>query len=248
MSIAATAFAQTPAPPAPAPDFLTRYDFQLSGVFLAIDDPRFSWDAHFGGDLDLFDYVNGRLSVAADYEPIVGDELRAFDPNQSYYLLEASSSYRFGQTEIAGVFHHISRHLSDRPKSFPIAWNVLEARVLRRFQIGRSVMDMRADAGKVLEHAFVDYSWTAELDATVRRGITPRVGIFVHASGELIGVEAEPDDRGTQHGGLAEAGIRFEGRAGALELFVGIERRIDAYPLDRAAARWGMAGFRVVGR
>src|SRR5262249_24634881 len=67
VSIAARAFAQAPAPPAPAPDFLTRYDFQLMGAALAIDDPRFSWDTHFGGDLDLFDYVKGRLSIAADY-------------------------------------------------------------------------------------------------------------------------------------------------------------------------------------
>jgi hypothetical protein len=248
MLIAATAFAQTPAPPAPAPDFLTRYDFQLTGAALAIDDPRFSWDTHFGGDLDVFDYVKGRLSIAADYEAILGDEFRAFDPNQSYYLLEASSSYRFGQTEIAGVFHHISRHLSDRPKTFPIAWNVLEARLLRRFEVGRLVMDMHADAGKVLQHSFVDYSWTGDADVMVRREISPRVGIFVQAFGELIGVQAEEIDRGTQWGGRAEGGIRFGGRAGALELFAGIERRIDADPLVRAAERWGIAGFRLVGR
>jgi hypothetical protein len=61
-------------------------------------------------------------------------------------------------------------------------------------------------------------------------------------------VQAEEIDRGTQWGGRAEGGIRFGGRAGALELFAGIERRIDADPLVRAAERWGIAGFRLVGR
>jgi hypothetical protein len=247
LAVAVSASAQTPAPPSPTPDFLTRYDFQLSGVVLAIDDPRFSWDTHFGGDLDVFDYVKGRLSAAAEYEAVLGDEFRAFDPNQSYYLLEASSSYRVGQTEIAGVFHHISRHLSDRPKSFPIAWNVLEARTLRRFEVGRLTMDTRAEVGKVLQHVFVDYSWTGDVDVMIRRAFSPRVGMFVHGYGELIGVE-EAADRGTQRGGRAEAGVRFEGRAGALELFAGIERRIDADPLEQASQRWGIAGFRLVGR
>ena len=50
--------------PAPAsPDFLTRYDFHLSASKLAVSTPdnlpdgRFVWDTHFGGDLDVVDYV-----------------------------------------------------------------------------------------------------------------------------------------------------------------------------------------------
>ena len=74
----------------------------------------------------------GRLSGIVEYEAILGDEFRAFDPNQSCYTLEVSSSYRIKATEIAGVFHHVSRHLSDRSKTFPIAWNMAGARVLRQ--------------------------------------------------------------------------------------------------------------------
>ena len=120
---ATLAGAQEPGPqPLEAPSnslgFLTRSDFQLVGAALAIDDNRFSWDTHFGGAADVIDYKFGRLSIVADYEAVVGDELRAFDPNQSIYTLESSASAWIGATEIAAAFHHVSRHLSDRPKPF----------------------------------------------------------------------------------------------------------------------------------
>ncbi|MES1254745.1 MAG: hypothetical protein ABUS56_04005, partial [Acidobacteriota bacterium] len=108
--------------------FFSRYDFHMSAAALAIDDPRFSWDTHFGGELDVFDYVVGRTSVLVDFEAVLGDEFRAFDPNQGNYTLEVSSSARVSGTEVAAMFHHVSRHLSDRPKPFAVAWNVLGAR------------------------------------------------------------------------------------------------------------------------
>src|SRR3954468_7733869 len=75
--------------PAPAaPDFMSRYDFHLSAAALAVNDPRFSWETHFGGDIDLPDYVVGRSSILVDYEAVLGDEFRAFDPNQGNYTLE----------------------------------------------------------------------------------------------------------------------------------------------------------------
>src|ERR1700722_7298839 len=108
--LAVPAFAQhqEPAPASAEPDFFTRYDFHLSAAALSIDDPRFKWDTHFGGELDLIDYVVGRASIIADYEAVLGDQLRPFDPNQGNYTLEASSSVRVGDTEIVGVFHHVS--------------------------------------------------------------------------------------------------------------------------------------------
>ena len=46
----------------------------------SINDPRFSWETHFGGDLDVADYVVGRSSILVDYEAVLGDEFRPFDP------------------------------------------------------------------------------------------------------------------------------------------------------------------------
>ena len=58
------------------------------------DDPRFVWDTNFGGELDFVDYGLGRTTFAANYEAVLGEEFRRFDPNQGNYLLDLSTSAR----------------------------------------------------------------------------------------------------------------------------------------------------------
>jgi hypothetical protein len=234
--------------PDPGPGFMTRYDFHLSAASLAINDPRFSWDTHFGGEIDMIDYVVGRASIVVDYEAVLGDQFRAFDPNQGVYTLETSASARIRKTELVGFFHHVSRHLSDRPKRFPIAWNIAGARVLRRVSVSDTTFDLTAEAGHLAQHSFVDYQWVGQLDVLIRRPLTPKVGLLAHATGQLFGVDPSLVHRDNQAGGLAEIGVRLNGRAGAIELFVGVERRVDADPLDRLPQQWAMAGFRLVNR
>ena len=121
----ARAGAQQPlAEPPSSGQFLSRFDFHLSAAGLAVDDPRFKVDTHWGGDWDLVDYVYGRLMFLADYEAVLGDQFRLFDPNQGNYTLEVSSSFRAGGAEFAGVLHHVSRHLGDRANRLAIAMNV----------------------------------------------------------------------------------------------------------------------------
>jgi hypothetical protein len=55
-------------------------------------------------------------------------------------------------------------------------------------------------------------------------------------------------NRTTQTGGLFEAGLRINGRGGIMELFVGAEKRVDAYPLDRQPEHWLLTGFRLLSR
>jgi hypothetical protein len=244
----ATAQQQAPAPASAEPEFFTRYNFHLTAAALEIADQRFSWDTHFGGELDLLDYVAGRSSIIVDYEAVLGNELRAFDPNQGNYTLEASSSVRVGQSEIVGFFHHVSRHLSDRPKKFPIAWNTLGARALRRVSLGASTVDLSVEAARVLQHSYVDYVWIGQADVMARLPLTSYVGLFAHGSGQGFSLDPTVAQRDRQAGGLAEAGVRLNGRAGAIELFAGYEKRVDADPLDRLPQRWAMAGFRLVSR
>ena len=246
--VAASARAQSPAAAPAAPDFFSRYDFHLNAKSLSGDDTRFAWDAQFGGDLDLVDYVKGRASVLIDYEPVLGSRLRPFDPEQAYYVLETSASYRQRYAEIAFVFHHVSRHLSDRPKDFSIAWNQIGARALRRIEYNGVTIDARIDVAKVIQHSYMDYAWTADSDLTIRRSLNPRLGVFVHGYGEMFGVDGAIAYRDTQTGGIVEAGLRVNGKAGAIELFAGIERRLDADPTDRVAQRWGIWGFRLLSR
>ena len=238
----------TPIPAPAEPEFLSRYDFQLSAAALNTDLAPFKWETHFGGNIDLYDYVFGRTSIVADLEAVLGNEFRPFDPNQNNYSLEASTSARIGTTEVAAVFHHVSRHLSDRPKRFPVAWNLLGARVLQRVETNGFTFDIVATGGKIVQNSFVDYTWIGDLDLLVRRPLTPTVGVFARGIGEGYLVDQTLAGRDHQLGGRFEVGLRLSGRAGALELFAGGERRVDADPIDRMARDWAIAGFRLVSK
>jgi hypothetical protein len=125
---------------------------------------------------------------------------------------------------------------------------VLGARVLGGAVIHGIDMEGHASAGSIVQHSFVDYAWTADLDLAIRRKLRPRVGVFGHGYGLLIGVDGTIPNRSRQKGGLVEGGVRLEGRAGVLELFAGFERRIDADPLQLLPKEWGIAGFRLLSK
>jgi hypothetical protein len=237
------------------PEFLPRYDFHMSVERLTrsltplqqATDKRFSWDSHFGGSFDLVDYVYGRAAVLVDYEAVMGSQYRPFDPNQGNYTLEASVSGRVSDaTEVVAIFHHVSRHISDRPKAFAIAWNELGARLLDRRTFGATTLDVDLEGGRVIQHSYVDYSWIGELNALVRRPINGRVGVFGHGSGQLFAVRQTVLRRGTQRGALLEGGVRLTGRGGAMEIFAGYEKRVDADQLDFQPQRWTVVGFRLL--
>jgi hypothetical protein len=234
-----------PTPPT-APAFMSRYAFHLSAAQLFADDIAFRWDTHFGGDWDLVDYVNGRLTFLADYQAVLGNEIRLFDPNQGNYILEGAGSYRFRGNEIYVVLHHESRHLGDRPKTDAIAWNEFDARFLRQFARESATLDVRVEAGKVTEVAGVDYSWTANGDLVYRHPVSPHVTAFGRLFGTLVGIDESKSDRPTQKGGKVEGGVRFNGDGGGFELFAGYERVIDADPFEMVPRSWAYWGFRMV--
>jgi len=238
--------APPPRPEAPAgPELFPRYDFHLAANWLGSGDPRFEWDTHFGGDFDLFDYVHGRATFLADYQAVIGNELRAFDPNQGNYTLEAATSWRVRGTELYLVFHHVSRHFSDRPKRVAIAWNVLQARAMKRLSVKGVRVDLRGDAGGVPARAYVDYSWTADLDVRAERPINPHLGVYARGYVEAFGIEKSVSTRNTQSGGRLEAGVRLPGKGGAIELFGGWEQVVDADPVEQRPLQWGFLGFRL---
>jgi len=249
------------AEPPDRPEFFSRTDFHLNAAWLGsshvtpasgltAEQQRFTWDTWWGGSIDVVDYVGGRLGVRIDYEAVLGSEFQPFDPNQGNYFLEGNASGRIGaNVEVVGIFHHVSRHLSDRAKFHqPVAYNELGLRLLHRRSFGRATLDVDAEAGRIVERAYVDYTWLADLNFLARAPLTNRFGVFVHAAGHLVGVDPSIANRATQTGGLVEAGLRINGRGGAMELFAGGEKRLDAYPLDRQAEHWFLAGFRLLSR
>ena len=248
--------------PAPLePDFFSRSDFHLNAAWIrtapalipgsdSVSDRRFMWDTFWGGSVDLFDYVTGRAGVIIDYEAVLGGEFQPFDPNQGNYTLEASASARIGaQTEVVGMLHHVSRHLSDRPKvRNPVAFNELGVRVLRRDDFGGLTLDVAVEGGRTIEHAYVDYTWLGDLNVLARRPLSNRIGVFAHGAAHLANVDGTVPGRTAQIGGLAEIGVRIQGRGGAMELFAGLEKRFDADPIDRQPQHWVLAGFRLLSR
>ena len=249
---AVPAFAQT-GPEQPADqatrtiEFLPRTAFHMAAEHLVDDDPRFVWDANFGGEFDIVDYGAGRFTFEANYEVVLGEEIRAFDPNQGNYILAGLASARTGKTEVAFELYHQSRHMADRPKEPAIDWNTLGGRVRRNFSYRQAAIDAQANLRGVFMKSSVDYSW--ELDTGVRSDVkvTPRVGVLVAGKLRYLGVDGSLD-RGNQTGYIVEGGVRFEGQAGAIELFVAGERRIDPYPVEVGTAQWFKAGFRLVSR
>jgi hypothetical protein len=263
IAAASGAAAQQPVispPPSEHGEFFARTDFHLNAAWLGLmsnrtsgptPDQRFDWDTFWGGSLDLVDYVKGRVGFIIDYEAVLGNEYQPFDPNQGNYTLEASTSARLGpNTELVAIFHHVSRHLSDRAKvRTPVAYNELGGRLLRRASWKSATLDIDAEAGAVVEHAYVDYTSLADLHLLARMPLSERVGLFAHAAGHLVGVDQSVANRSeTLTGGLIEAGFRVKGKGGTMEFFAGFEKRIDADPLDRQPQHWALAGFRLLSR
>jgi hypothetical protein len=227
--------------------FFPRFDFQLSADHLSSDDTRFVWDTNFGGDMDFVDYGRGRTTFAANYEAVLGEAFRQFDPNQGTYLLDFSSSLRGRGFEVAALFHHTSRHLSDRFKRDPVDWNMLGASVGHDLRRGSMQVRAQGDVLGVLLKSNVDYNWEANGGVHVRVPLRSHISAISGGSVRLIGVDGSRG-RGAQSGARGEAGLRFEGQGGAIELIVAAERRIDAYPFDISAISWFSAGFRFVSR
>jgi hypothetical protein len=244
---AAPAAAQTAATPARF-EFIPRAAFHMSLEHLWGEaDQRYRWDANFGGELDVIDYGVGRLTFGANYQAVLGEEYQPFDPTQGNYIIEGALSGRLLQVELAAVLYHQSRHLSDRAKDVPVDWNMLGARAQRLFPAGAFHVDARADLRAAIKQSFIDYRW--EFDGRVRadRVVRPGVGVLLAGAVRHLGVDGT-GNRGGQTGFRAEAGMRLEGSAGALELFAAAERRIDPYPLEFSTATWVTAGFRLLTR
>lgn len=245
------AAAQDSAAPAgdrtPTFEFIPAYAFHLTAEHLSSDDQQFDWEANFGGELDVVDYGLGRARFEANYQVIMGDEFRAFDPNQGNYVLALASSLRYRRIEVAGVFYHQSRHLSDRPKRLPVAWNMIGGRVTTRLARRRATIDAQVDLRGVVQQSFVDYQWELAGDVRGRVPVAPRVAAVFGVQARAVGVDGS-QNRGTQHAYRADAGIRLQGTAGAVELFVAAERRLDPYPLEFGVQRWVSVGMRLLSR
>jgi hypothetical protein len=227
--------------------FFPRYDFHLGADHLSTDDPQFVWDTNFGGEMDFVDYGLGRTTFVANYEAVLGEEFRPFDPNQGNYLLDLSTSVRTHGYEVAALLHHTSRHLGDRFKRAPVDWNMFGVAVGHDVRRGATLIRPHGNVLGVLLKSNVDYNWEANAGVDLRTPVRPHISVIAAGSVRFVGVDGSRN-RGSQRGGRVEGGVRFEGERGAIELVVAGEHRIDAAPLGLSALSWLSAGFRFVSR
>jgi hypothetical protein len=249
----AVAHAQTPAPAAatPAVTFLSAYQARLGASRLGAGDDALEWEGRFGGDVDLVDFGSGRFNFAAAYDVVLGSQRRAFDPTQGRYTLDFRLTHRMrrlGVTEIAGVFHHVSRHLSDRPKVLAVDWNFVGAEVLQTGSAGRLRTERLLRGGWTVKRSYVDYTWQAGGLLRLAWATGGSATFIGEASVDFIGVDTRIAGGSTEVAAYGEGGVRLAGRAAALELFAAFERRVDADPIARGPRNWALVGFRIVNR
>ena len=233
--------------PAQAQEWFPRFDFHFDGEYAASGDPRFNWFFDFGGDVDVLDNGSVRAVFIANYEAVAGEQFRRFDVNHGNYTLEGALLFRVAGVELGPVWHHVSRHLSDRPKRFPIDWNMIAWRVRDEHASGRLDISWHADARATVTSAFVDYDWEVETQGDLGYHLTPRFDLTAANRWRVVGADRSRG-RGTQLEGRVEAGLRMKGRAASAQLFIGAERRIDPYPIEFGTASWFLAGLRLVSR
>ena len=227
--------------------FLTRFDAHLTAARISGDgESQFKWDTDIGVDMDVFDLDLVRGNVFINVETMVGDERRAIDPNQSAYTFDLSVFTRLPRGELGTTFHHISRHLSDRENPGSPSWNMIGLSYGDRVEFGTVEVEFIGRWLGMIESSEVDYE--QEFNGYVRllRPVSERVSVFGEIDGSAVLVNEAMFGRTTQYGGRIEGGVRINGSAGAAELLIGRERRIDADVFSRIPIRWTRLAFRFV--
>lgn len=227
--------------------FLTRYHVHTQGASLrGIGEAAFGWDTDIGVDMDVFDLGFARGNVFLNLETGVGEERRAIDPTQTNYTMDLSVFARLPRGELGVTFHHVSRHRADREHPGSPSWNMLGLSYGERFQLGTFDVAIMGRLLGTITRSEVDYDYEADASLRVLRPLNGRVSVIA----ELVGATAltEEDVFGRQYvyGGSAHLGLRFRGAAGAGELLVGRERRVDPDIFVRRPIRWTRLVFRFV--
>ena len=227
--------------------WLPNYKFHLNMAHLSDDSPRYNWDANYGGELGIIAVGRTQLSFVANYQAVLGEEFHPFDPNQGNYTIDGVLSSRVKGFYVAGVFHHLSRHLADRPKRPPVDWNMMGGRVGRIFKSGATDVEARFDLLGAILKTNVDYNWEMHAGARVHHHVYGTFGLIGSATLRQVGTNGL-GNRGTQTGGRGEGGFRISGKAATIELYLAVEKVIDPYPTEFGTEKYASVGMRLLTR
>jgi hypothetical protein len=248
IQLAPLANAQAPADNAEgAVVWLPSYHFHLNMAHLSHDSERYNWDANYGGEFGLVAVGRTQLTFVANYQAVLGEEFHPFDPNQGNYTLDGVLSTRVKGFYVAGVFHHLSRHLADRAKRPPVDWNMMGGRIGSTFRRGGTDVEARFDLLGAILKTNVDYNWEMHAGVRVHHHVHGTVGLIGAATLRELGTNGVAN-RGNQTGGRGEAGFRVSGKAATIELYLAVERVIDPYPTEFGTTNLASVGMRLLTR
>lgn len=205
------------------------------------------WTGWIGAGAGLLRVGETTAYFTADVETILGNRRRPFEANQANYHLEVGADRRVGGATATLFFHHVSRHLVDRPKIQAVDWNVLGARASARLPQGWGLPGLATlGVGHTTQVSLVGYRWEItgqlELDALTRRWGQA----YVTGAARLVTTrrsEAFPRSRFLD--ATAEAGARWRREGRSLELFAAYEHRNDVFLEEPASRDRALLGFRI---
>lgn len=227
--------------------FLTRYHVRTQAAGLAgIGEEQFGWDTDLGVDMDVFDLLFARGNVFFNLETGVGGERRAIDPTQTNYTMDLSVFTRLPRGEFGVTLHHISRHRADREHPGSPSWNMLGLSYGDRMRFGIFDVELMGRWLGTITSSEVDYEQEANAYLRVLRPLTGRVSLIAELDGSAVLTDESMFGREHLYGGSAHLGLRFRGSAGAGEILIGRERRVDPDIFVRRPIRWTRWEFRFV--
>ena len=220
---------------------------QLEGAYSMPPEDAFVWDTWIGAGAGLLRVKAATAYVTADVETVLGRERRVFDANQANYHLEGGVRIQAGRHLVIPFFHHVSRHVVDRPKTQLVDWNLLGARVTgplpRAFPLpGRYA----ASVAHTVEWRTVGYEWelTGAVDVALCR--RPWGALYLRAGTRFVTVATQAGlPRGNFADFRAEAGARLGKDARELDLFAAYEHRNDVFLFEPGARDRALLGLRI---
>ena len=209
-------------------------------------DDRFNWEADLSVDIDVVDIGYIRVNLFVGVETIVGSELRAVDPNQNNYTVDSSVFIRLPRGELMTTFHHVSRHLGDRPGLESISWNMLGFGYGDTFTLGGGIaLDAGGRAMWTVERAGVDYVGQYDGYIEASRSLTERYALVARAEGVTVDLDPLAFGRESRQGGHLSGGLRITTGVATVDVYLAREQRIDVSSGLRDLASWTQLGIRL---
>jgi hypothetical protein len=225
--------------------FLPDTSVSLRAARYANSAPNFQETGWIGAGAGLVEAYGTTAYFTAQVETVIGDVIRPVDPNQANYHLELGFDHPFGAGKrLNPFFHHVSRHLVDRPKTDTVDWNVLGVR--GETELGFMPGHLIASIGHTTRTSLVGYDW--EFIARLEGHVFPSrsAGPYYDSGARLVTTTPSvPYPRSSFLDGFVEAGWRWTKTDRRLDLFLAFWHQNDVELLIPASRDSLLFGFHI---